>query len=317
MFSVIIPLFNKSQYILRAIRSVLNQSFQEFEIIVVNDGSTDGGEKKVANEYDERVKLINQENKGVSEARNIGIAIANFEYIAFLDADDYWHLNYLEEIYKGLEKFPDTGIIGSSYSRNHEDLGYEDSKGWFQISDYFKKAIVNTLFFTSATVVKKSFFLQNSGFDNKLARGEDLDVWFRAVLFFGKPVYNFSKLVYYSQEDNEQATKQSFPLRKSLSFKILNEGYGHCKEIKDNLEFESFRKKYVYFNLFSYLSNFQNDDNARLLLEKLKGSFILSRLMYLLPFSLFRVVLKTESGRKLLRNYLKFCFRHIYKNENY
>mgnify|MGYP003661299564 CR=1 FL=1 len=95
MFSVIIPLYNKKHYVSRAIDSVLNQTFQDFEVIVVNDESTDGGVELVKEKYGEQVHLLNQKNQGVSVARNTGIEQAQFPYIAFLDADDYWHSDFL------------------------------------------------------------------------------------------------------------------------------------------------------------------------------------------------------------------------------
>lgn len=90
MFSIIIPLYNKEKFIKRALDSILNQSFQEFEIIVVNDGSKDNSEEKVKEVSDPRIKIINQVNAGVSAARNRGAEEAQYKYLAFLDADDIW-----------------------------------------------------------------------------------------------------------------------------------------------------------------------------------------------------------------------------------
>ena len=131
MFSVVIPLYNKSAYIGKCIQSVLNQTFREFEIIIINDGSTDDGFEQVhrifnsirentAQEsnlrynnlepflkitysipntmHDIKITLINQKNSGVSTARNNGVKTAFYDYIAFLDADDWWESNYLEEM---------------------------------------------------------------------------------------------------------------------------------------------------------------------------------------------------------------------------
>lgn len=310
MFSIIVPLYNKAQFVQRAIDSVMGQSFREFEVIVVNDGSTDGGEKMLKG-YGEKIKLITQTNQGVSLARNRGIYESRYPWIAFLDADDFWQPNYLETMYQGIAQFPQAGILGCSYSQSLEGLDKSDLQGWFQVDDYFKRAIVNTLFFTSATVIKKSFFLENPGFDRDLSRGEDLDVWFRGALFFGKPVYNFSKLVFYSQEDAGQATNRVFPVEKSLVSKILREDYLFGAKGISWKDFELFRKQYVYFNLFPYLRNSQNDATALLLLEQLRGSQWLLRWVYLLPFDLLRKVMRHTWGKNLLRNYLKFCLRFL------
>lgn len=311
MFSIIIPLYNKAQFVQRAIDSVMGQRVGDFEVIVVNDGSTDGGEQMVL-AYGDQVRLITQPNQGVSEARNRGIKEAKYPWIAFLDADDFWLPNYLESMRQVIAQFPQAGILGCSYSQSMDDLGNVDPQGWFQMDDYFKRAIVNTMFFTSATVIRKSFFLANPGFDRDLSRGEDLDVWFRAVLFFGKPVYNFSKLVYYSQEDAGQATNRAFPIEQSLSYKILRHDYYLPARGVDWEDFEVFRKRYVYFNLFPYLRDAQNDAVAKFLLEALKDSNLLLRLVYLPPFGLLRRLMKYPRGRKLLRNYMKFCLRYIY-----
>lgn len=312
MFSIIIPLYNKAQYVQRAIDSVMGQRVVDFEVIVVNDGSTDGGEQRVL-AYGDQVRLINQPNQGVSEARNCGIKEAKHPWIAFLDADDFWLPNFLESMRQGIAQFPQAGILGCSYSQSMEHLGKVDPQGWFQMDDYFKRAIVNTLFFTSATVIRKSFFLENPGFDRDLSRGEDLDVWFRSVLFFGKPVYNFSKLVYYSQEDASQATNRVFPLERSLMSKILRDDYFSGASGTAWEDFELFRKRYVYFNLFPYLRDPKNDSAAFQLLEKLEGTDMLLRLIYLPPFGILRRMVQYSWGKNFLRNYLKFCLRYIYK----
>lgn len=113
-FSIIIPLYNKAPYIERAINSVLNQSLQNFEIIVVNDGSSDGGEKIVTTIVDERLKLVSQKNAGVSAARNKGAKAAKYPYIAFLDGDDTWEKDFLLEMKNLILEYPDAGMYGSN-----------------------------------------------------------------------------------------------------------------------------------------------------------------------------------------------------------
>ncbi|MFA6873908.1 MAG: glycosyltransferase family A protein, partial [Bacteroidaceae bacterium] len=115
MISVIIPLYNKERYIKRAICSVLNQSFGNFEIVVINDGSTDNSASIVESIDDTRIKLINQKNTGVSAARNKGIAESKYDFIAFLDADDEWKENHLAIIASLIEKYPLCGVFATSY----------------------------------------------------------------------------------------------------------------------------------------------------------------------------------------------------------
>ena len=124
MFSVIIPLYNKELSISNTIQSVLDQTFQNFEIVIVNDGSTDNSVKEVEKFDDKRIRLIHQENQGVSAARNRGIEEAKYEWIAFLDADDLWMENHLEEMTKLIHdyndcKFNDTPKIYDEYTRKN------------------------------------------------------------------------------------------------------------------------------------------------------------------------------------------------------
>jgi len=115
MFSVVIPLFNKAPYIQRALDSVYAQSCPADEIIIVNDGSTDGGDLIAKSQRDPRVRVIDQQNQGVSVARNVGIATASQPYVAFLDADDEWLPGFLARIKEMAGWFPDAGLYGTGF----------------------------------------------------------------------------------------------------------------------------------------------------------------------------------------------------------
>lgn len=105
-FSIIMPAYNVESYIKRAIDSVLNQSEKDFELIVVNDGSTDNT-KSICEEYSKKIILINKKNGGLSDARNEGVKKAKGEYIIFIDSDDFWDKDLLKEINKSLDNNPD------------------------------------------------------------------------------------------------------------------------------------------------------------------------------------------------------------------
>src|SRR5574344_1047459 len=115
MISVVIPLYNKERYIERALRSVLNQTFGDFEIVVVNDGSTDASVSVVEGIEDSRIRIINQKNGGVSAARNRGIEESKYDIVAFLDADDVWKENHLSVIAELIDKYPACGVFATSY----------------------------------------------------------------------------------------------------------------------------------------------------------------------------------------------------------
>jgi Glycosyltransferases involved in cell wall biogenesis len=308
MFSVIIPLYNKAPYIQRAIDSVLNQSFSEYEIIVVNDGSTDGGGELVRQKYGEQVILLNQRNQGVSLARNKGIEKAKYNWIAFLDGDDYWHPNYLQLIAEAIQEQKNVGLIGAYYTFDKLPNKVE-KPNLIEIQDYFSRAIHNTLFTSSSTVIRKDFFENQEGFKPHLKIGEDLDVWFRAIAFFEKTFLIEAPLVHYDLEASA-SKKIEKKLTQSILLEILRVDYFGSSKIP--VYWNQFKVKFILFNLFEY---FQLKSNKLLIRELQQASglkYPLVSIIYFFPYSLMKVVFKLGFLKKLFRNYMKFCFRYIY-----
>jgi glycosyltransferase involved in cell wall biosynthesis len=210
MFSVVIPLYNKEKYVARSIQSVLDQSFPEFELIIVNDGSTDGGPEVVASFEDQRLKTIDQPNAGVSAARNRGVQHARYDHVAFLDADDWWAPEFLAEMCTLVKSFPAAGLYGSSYyvRKNRTDtranIGLPDefTRGYI---DYF--AVYARTFWVpvncSFVVVQKALFREAGGFCPALKFGEDFDLWVRLAL--KAQVAYVNKPLAYSNQDVEAA----------------------------------------------------------------------------------------------------------------
>ena len=114
-FSVVIPLYNKARYVEGTIKSVLAQTCADFELLVIDDGSTDGGADIVAVFDDSRLRLIRKANSGVSITRNLGIELAHGEWVAFLDADDWHHPRYLESLLMAHNKFPEADTLGADF----------------------------------------------------------------------------------------------------------------------------------------------------------------------------------------------------------
>lgn len=313
-FSVIIPLFNKAPYVIRALDSVFNQTNQDFEVIVVNDGSTDSGEVLVQEKYGNRINLIKQKNSGVSSARNRGIEESTGEYIAFLDADDYWHFEYLASINQLILSYPELKIFGTSYSQ--EPL--PNKKSDFSLSpkvfgEYFKEAIRNTYFFTSATVYSKDVFSNGLKFDLNLSLGEDLDVLFQAILIYHNALYFPSPMVYYGQEDENSEVSKPHPFERTLFPKIFSyESFGDFDYKNSNQfkDFQIFRNKWVLFNLFQFLE--KDSIKVSELLNKTSGKYFFVILFYRLPIYFQKRILKSPFLTSVLRKYLKFCFRYIY-----
>jgi glycosyltransferase involved in cell wall biosynthesis len=224
MFSVIIPLYNKSEYITACLNSIINQTYPDFEIIIVNDGSTDDGIKKVYKLLDNsqnsmlnihhkiKISLINQENSGVSTARNNGVNVANNDYIAFLDADDWWDIHFLEEMKTLIENFPDAGLYGCNfyYAKNGrfiiKDKGFsnEFNMGYINYFKTFGKTF-SVLINCSFVVIPRKNLNETGGFNPKLKYGEDFDLWARIAL--KNKVAYLNKPLSYSNQDAEKSNR--------------------------------------------------------------------------------------------------------------
>jgi len=202
MFSVIIPLYNKEIYILKAVRSVLEQTLQNFELIIVNDGSSDNSLSVLEQFSDERIKLINQSNFGVSIARQNGVSFSKFENLVFLDADDWWEPTFLEEMDLLIKNYSDAAWFASDYYYVKHSQKIIEPKGipnGFKCGylDFIKTysssfcALVNCSF----VVVKKDIFLKIGGFKKELNFGEDIHLWLQLACSFplayvAKPLSN-------------------------------------------------------------------------------------------------------------------------------
>ncbi len=226
MFSVVIPLYNKERSISATLQSVCTQTFTGFEVIVVDDGSTDDSYSVASKVNDERIRLIHKENGGVSSARNVGIKAARYSYVALLDGDDYWDPGFLKEQLGLIEEFPEAGMWGVNYAFVKRDkcdpcsqrLG-EGFRGY--VDNYFSTSH-NDLFCSSSVVIRKDLFEDVGYFDERIASSEDLDMWYRIILHY--PVVYYDKvLAYYNQNaENRVAydTDVRFPLNKDIKYYI-------------------------------------------------------------------------------------------------
>jgi len=217
--SVVVPLYNKAPYIERALRSVLAQTFQDFEIIVVDDGSTDNGAEIVKGILDARIHLIQQKNAGVSAARNKGIELANANLIAFLDADDEWKPEFLETILRLKKKFPEAGAYATAYEQVFPSgkiivpkFKAIPSPPWEGIIPrYFRSAIGPAPVSSSAVAVPAEIFERVRKFPAGQPLAEDLDTWLRISLKY--PIA-FSRKVgaaYHMEASNRDCiTRSSF-----------------------------------------------------------------------------------------------------------
>lgn len=216
-FSIIIPLYNKANEISRTLASVLNQTFTEFEIIIVNDGSTDRSLDIVKQITDKRITIYNTENKGVSHARNYGIEKASAKLIAFLDADDIWYEHHLADFKQLHEEFPDCGMYCKAYEKKDGDVlipsqykNIPKINGWSHIvQDYFDSSTINSIAWTSAVMLPKTTLDSIGKFDKNitLGAGEDTDLWIRIALQY--PIAFSNKVSALHQLDSDNRLSHS------------------------------------------------------------------------------------------------------------
>jgi len=207
-FSVIVPLYNKAPYVQKAIQSILNQSFRDFELIVVNDGSTDSSFKiasQILNNTSVSYQLIHQDNAGVSTARNNGVAKSRGEFICFLDADDWWKFNFLERMDWLIKEYPDAGIYGSNYATVKKGV---IRKGLASLDtgyiNYFQAYRKTRMPLTSISVcIPRHVYFSESGFNPTLKLGEDFDLWVRIALKH-KVAFINEVLAYYNQDSDPE-----------------------------------------------------------------------------------------------------------------
>lgn len=230
-FTVIIPLFNKENFIESTLKSVLNQSFSDFEVLIINDGSTDKSEEKVLKFKDSRIKYFYKENGGVSAARNFGIEKAKANYITFIDADDFWYPNFLEEMFENIDRFPELKVFSAAIEVETSKKVFPSSysivkTGDFEIVNYFDASFKETVICTSCAVFHKSVFEKTRNFDIQIKSGEDTDMWIRIGLIY-QILFSWKILARYvydpkSLTKNHTTTINSFDFSKYTSLEKTN-----------------------------------------------------------------------------------------------
>src|SRR5690606_13470951 len=191
-FSVVIPLYNKEKDFPLTLQSVLKQNFSDFEVVIVNDGSTDGSLAiaEAAAAKDRRIKIFSKKNEGLAATRNFGVEKAAANDVVFLDADDYWYPNHLENMMAILTKYPDAQWYATAYEKKYnEKLTHkmvspisEMSNNWIEKVNFFENSMADSLVTGSTFGMKRSFFLNLGGHNTNVTFAEDTDLWIRAAL---------------------------------------------------------------------------------------------------------------------------------------
>ena len=206
-FSIIIPLYNKAAYVLKAIESVCTQTYTGWELIVVDDGSTDGSADIVRDFIrelkieDRRLKILSQENAGVAAARNRGVKESKGEYVCFLDADDWWKPEFLEEMNKLIAEYPDAGLYATNYvyyKPGKTRVALKLQRGYINYPEAYMKSTMMPV--TSITTcMPRKVFDEMGGFPVGVKLGEDFLLWAKTAVHY-KVAFCEKPLAYYNND---------------------------------------------------------------------------------------------------------------------
>lgn len=268
MISVVIPLYNKELSIASTINSVIEQTYTDFEIVVVNDGSTDKSADVVRAIGDDRIVFISQDNQGVSAARNRGILAAKGEYVAFLDGDDLWHPEYLETLVRLISDYPNATLYGIGYSKIHDNIipnkveptsmRGEIENPWDNYVGYWSG---------SSSSSSREMLIKAGMFDTRMTHGEDIDMWWR-LLLMGKGAYDNRVLAYYRQDAENRAMNRLIPLEKHIPYYIDK----YLKAREENISFRRYFDREMIYRLYPYLFDKRYKKLAKLLAKELDYS---------------------------------------------
>lgn len=221
--SVIIPLYNKASEIEHTLRSVFAQSAQPREIIVVDDGSTDGSAEVVERLTSPLVRLIRQQNRGVSAARNRAMLEATGEWVALLDGDDVWCQDYLATVAAMIERWPKCGAYGTGFfiddGKQRIVARVCQSEG---IVDFFAESMYRYVLIPSATTLRRDLALQEGGFPEGMRMGEDQFLWTK-IARAAEVCFNPQPKIIYSRAASNRSAAIYRPEQTEYSFEQLYE----------------------------------------------------------------------------------------------
>ena len=294
-FSVVITVYNKEDFVQATVESVLNQSVQDFEIIIVNDASTDDSANVIKNIDQAAINYIElPQNVGASAARNIGIKSAKGSFIALLDGDDIWDSYYLAEIVSLIHVFPQHHVfatavfkeyIGKTTASNYSfDNPNEDT---FLDLNYFESSYKNSLLTSSSAVIHKSVFNDIGFYDESIKSGQDTDLWIRIgikyrVAFSTKPAVTY---IYAPQS-----------LYKSI--RSITHRPDYLNYLNEEEKLESL-KKFIDLNRYSLILRarlWNESQEATVYLDNLDLNNLNSRQRFLLnlPPSVLKIAFKSQ-----------------------
>lgn len=310
--TVVIPAYNAMEYLPETVESVLRQSFSDFELLIVNDGSSDNIEEWAHAITDSRVNLISQENKGLSGARNAGILTAKGEYITFLDADDLWEPTKLEKQVDCLEKNIKIGLVYTwvNYFYRPEDIVSNGRKGPEIEGDIFEQILEkNFIMCGSNVMIRRTCFDEVGVFDESLSPAADWDMWIRIAAQYPFAVVK-EVLVHYRQH-NSSMSKNYVSMLSDFN-KIFEKVFQSIRPDLLHLKEKSHGHAYLYLAWLAWESKDYKESNKFLnqavfshpkikqdhSFEKLRRISTARKLFGPWGYSLIRILVNLSQNRK-------------------
>lgn len=294
--SVVTPVYQKEKFLSKCIDSILGQDYPFYEVILVDDGSLDNS-GTICDEYakiNNNVRVFHKSNTGVSDTRNYGILQAKYDYIAFIDSDDYWDRHFLSEIVRLIHKYPHCGMYSTGfYKVDHKYTVANQSgiTGDCIVENYFKQSLFYTIVNSSNVVVKKNLLLEIKGFPVGMIDAEDLCTWAK-LASISKCAYSDRKLSYYNISANGWMSRKR---KKDV------DGYSFVELLNSNDDYykKEYLSKLAYKKAIRYLTDgFKEDADFQIKPFLNSRVFFISMLKYrfykLLPTSIFLRCIKID-----------------------
>ena len=255
-FSIVIPLYNKANFILATLKSVSDQTFENYEIIVINDGSTDESLSKIETLKLPKLSIHTQENKGLSAARNRGVTLARGQYVALLDADDIWKPTYLKSMFKLIENYPNHQIFGCTYkeSRNGRLMDIRTSfeaklnQESYVLDDFFSANYKQFIVDQSSLIFDRNF-IKTHTFNEHIDVSEDVDYYLnyfasQQIIFLNR------SLMIKTYDDNDQLSSSKISKKRVPDLEHYKTRYSSNTSIQKYIDIQLYKLaiKYTYEN---------------------------------------------------------------------
>jgi len=245
LISVIVPVYNGEKTIEKTIESILNQTFLDFELIIINDGCQDSTLKVISTIQDPRLKVFSYLNGGVSASRNRGLAQATGEFISFIDADDLWTSNKLETQFRVLQENPQAAVA-YSWTDWIDESGKILGKGSYitQEGNVFAQMLLNDFVASGSNcLIRRQALIEVGGFDESLAHGEDWDLWLRLAARYEFIAIPSPQILY--RISSSSASSDVWKMEAG-SLKIIEKAYAIAPESLQHLKKQSLGNRYKY-----------------------------------------------------------------------